>query len=187
MARRTTGMGMLRLVGLLALGTLAPTLGCGMLGMEMTGHGMVRIQGERKGMQSGGMQGEMGGMQGGMMGRGATLERLVQPLDLTDAQRTQVQALWRTYRESTGRLEADIEVMSLDVRALLEEDPVPVLKVQELVQALAAKHADLYLAHITLMQDVRKLLSPEQQKTFRPMQGHILGNHGMMGCGAWNR
>ena len=176
MARTTTGMAMTLLAGLIALGTLAPTVGCGMHGMEMMGHGMVRMQGERQGMQSGGMQGEMGGMQGGMMGRGATLERLVQPLDLTDAQRTQVQALWRTHREGTGRIEADIEVMRLDVRALLEADPVHVPKVQELVQAIAAKHADLYLAHLTLMQDVRTLLSPEQQKTFRTMQGHMMGS-----------
>ena len=52
MARTTTGRTMTLLVGLLALGALAPTVGCGMLGMEMMGHGTVRMQGERCGQRA---------------------------------------------------------------------------------------------------------------------------------------
>ena len=77
--------------------------------------------------------------------------------------------------------------MRIDVHVLPEADPVHVPKRKELVQAIAAKHADLYLAHLTLMQDVRTLLSPAQQKTFRTMQGHMMGSYGMMGCGACDR
>jgi hypothetical protein len=33
------------------------------------------------------------------------------------------------------------------------------------------------------MQDIRKLLTPEQQKQFRAMPGHMMGDGGMMGPG----
>ena len=34
-----------------------------------------------------------------------------------------------------------------------------------------------------LMQDIRKLLTPEQQKQFKTMPGHMMGGGGMMGRG----
>ena len=57
-------------------------------------------------------------------------------------------------------------------------------QVQTLVQAIAAKEADLRLSHITVMQEIRKLLNPEQQKTFRTMQSHMMEDGGVMGHGS---
>jgi hypothetical protein len=66
---------------------------------------------------------------------------------------------------------------------LLEADPVDLAKVKQLFQAIATKEADLRLAHVTAMQDIRKLLSPEQQKQFQTIPGHMLGDGAMMGPG----
>jgi Spy/CpxP family protein refolding chaperone len=122
----------------------------------------------------------------GMMGPGGMMiqrhiERLAQQLRLSDEQPTQAQTLVRHHAKDVIRLQADIDTMALDVRPLLDADPVDLAKVKQLLQAIAAKEADVRLAHITAMQDVRKLLTPEQQKQFRTMQGHMIGDGGMMG------
>jgi Spy/CpxP family protein refolding chaperone len=122
----------------------------------------------------------------GMMGHGGMmlqrhLEWLSQQLKLNDEQRTQVQSLLRTHAKDVIRLQAEINTMTLDVPPLLEANPVDLAKVKQLFQAIAAKEADLRLAHVTAMQDIRKLLTPEQQKQFRTMPGHMMGDDAMMG------
>ena len=133
------------------------------------------------------MRRQMRGMMGGrMMGGGMVqrhLERLTQQLGLSDDQRTQVQTLIRNHAKEVIRLQADVAIMRIDVGQLLDADPVDLPKVKQLVQAIAAKEADLQLSHITVMQEIRKLLNPEQQKTFRTMQGHMMEDGGMMGHG----
>jgi len=56
------------------------------------------------------------------------------------------------------------------------------------------KEADLRFAHITLMQEIGKLLTPEQQKKFRAMRGRMMmgpgdmmSHGGMMGRGRGER
>ena len=124
----------------------------------------------------------------GMMGHGGMmlqqhLEWLSQQLNLSDEQRAQVQTLLRSHAKEVIRLRAEIDTMALDVPPLLEANPVDLAKVKQVFQAIAAKEADLRLAHVTAMQDIRKLLNPEQQKQFRTMPGHMLGDGAMMGPG----
>src|ERR1700758_620347 len=103
------------------------------------------------------------------------LERLSQQLKLSDEQRTQVQSLLRNHTKEVIRRRAEIDTMALDLPPLLEANPVDLAKVKQLFQAIAAKEADVRLAHVTAMQDIRKLLNPEQQKQFRTMPGHMMG------------
>jgi len=131
----------------------------------------------RRGMM--GMRGMMG--PGGMMGR--HLERLAQQLELTDAQQAQVRALLRNHAKEAVRLRTDIGVLAVDVQQLLETDPVDLPKAEQLFQSIGTKEADLRLAHVTLMQEVNKLLTPEQQKTFRPMRERMMGMDSMMSMG----
>jgi Spy/CpxP family protein refolding chaperone len=128
----------------------------------------------------------------GMMGHGGMmlkrhLEWLSQQLKLSDEQRAQVQTLLRSHAKDVIRLRAEIDTMTLDLPALLEANPVDLAKVKQLFQAIAAKEADLRLAHVTAMQDIRKLLTPEQQKQFRTMPGHMMGEDAMMGRGMMGR
>jgi Spy/CpxP family protein refolding chaperone len=124
----------------------------------------------------------------GMMGHGGMmlqrhLEWLSQQLKLSDEQRTQVQSLLRNHAKDVIRLRAEIDTMTLDLPPLLEASPVDLAKVKQVFQAIAAKDVDLRLAHVTAMQDIRKLLTPEQQQQFRTMPGHMMGDDAMMGPG----
>jgi Spy/CpxP family protein refolding chaperone len=128
----------------------------------------------------------------GMMGPGGMmmqqhLEWLSQHLKLSDEQRAQAQTLLRNHAKDVIRLRAEIDTMTLDVPPLLEANPVDLAKVKQLFQAIAAKEADLRLSHVTAMQDIRKLLTPEQQKQFRAMPGHMMEGGGMMGRGMMGR
>jgi Spy/CpxP family protein refolding chaperone len=117
----------------------------------------------------------------GVMGR--HMERLAQQLELTDEQQTQIRALRRNHAKEAIRLKADIGVLAVDVRQLLDTDPVDLPKVKQLFQSMAAKEADLRVAHVTLTQEINKLLTPDQQKQFRPMRERMGGMGGMRGRG----
>ncbi len=107
------------------------------------------------------------------------LARLTQQLKLSDVQHAQVQTLLHTYARDVIRLRAETDTMALDVPPLLQTEPVDLAKVKQLVQSIAAKRADLQMAHITLIQDIRKLLTPEQQQQFQTMRSHMRGYRGM--------
>ena len=160
---------------------------------------MERMQGMmgRRGM--GGMMGRQGmGMttqeeeedeaaspQRGMMGR--HMERLAQQLELTDQQQVQVRTLLRNHAKEAMRLRTDIGMLTVDVQQLLDTDPVDLPKTKQLLQSMATKEADLRLAHVALLQEVNKLLTPEQQKKFRPMRESMMNPGGMMGRGRGER
>ena len=160
----------------------------GMMGRQ--GMGMTAQEEEddeeaspQRGMMSRrGMMG-MGGMMGpgSMMGR--HMERLAQQLELTDEQQAQVRTLLRNHAKEAMRLRADIGMLAVDVQQLLDTDPVDLPKAKQLLQGMATKEADLRLAHVTLMQEVTKLLTPEQQKKFRTMRASMMGMGGMMSMG----
>jgi Spy/CpxP family protein refolding chaperone len=123
----------------------------------------------------------MGGMMDmeGMMRR--HMERLAHQLEITDDQRAQVRTLLANHAKEAIRLRADIGITAIDVRQLLEAEPVDLPTAKQLVQSIASKEADLRVAHITLMQEISKLLTPEQRQKFRAMRERMMGAGGMMG------
>jgi Spy/CpxP family protein refolding chaperone len=102
----------------------------------------------------------------------AHLQGRLQQLGLNESQQSTVQTLERTHAKEVIRLKAEIATMRVDLRQLLRTDPVDLSRVKPALQAIAAKEADLRLAHITLMQDIRQVLTPEQQKQFRSLAVH---------------
>jgi Spy/CpxP family protein refolding chaperone len=150
----------------------------------MRGYGMMRDQedddpSDDRGMRGRGMMRGHGGVMGHMQRK---LDRLTQQLDLTDEQQSKVQALLRTHAKDGIRLKADFDTASIDLQQLLDAQPVDMAKVKTALQTIAAKEADLRLTHISAMQGIRELLTPDQQKQFRAVWRHMLGG-GMMGRG----
>jgi Spy/CpxP family protein refolding chaperone len=106
------------------------------------------------------------------------LDRLTQQLKLTDQQRAQVRTILYTQAKEMIRLQAELATLRLDVPPLLEAEPVDLTKVKQQFQAIGAKEADLHLAHITAMQEIRKVLTPEQQQQFKTLQGRMMREGG---------
>ena len=110
------------------------------------------------------------------MGREATelrhMERLVQQLGLSDEQQRQVRPLLLNYAKEAIRDRADIAVARLEIRQLLSANLPNLSQVKDMLQNIAAKEAQLRFDRITTMQDIRKLLTPEQQEQWRAMHAH---------------
>jgi Spy/CpxP family protein refolding chaperone len=164
---------------------------------EDDGEGEHRRRGRRGRSGMMGRRGMMGMMGHGMMGHGMMgqagmirqhFERLAQQLELTDEQRAQAVPLLSTHAKNFIRLRAEIDTLSIDVQQLLETDPIDLARAKQLISTIAAREGELRLEHITAMENMRKLLTPEQQKKFRAMRHHMLGGGmmrpgGMMGHG----
>ena len=182
-----------------------------MHGMMQQMHGMMRQM--DRGMGRGRMMrddsDDLSG-RGGRMGRGRmmgyggrmghtrmmqrTLDHLTQQLSLSDEQQTKLKALWGTRAKDAIRLQADIEMANIDLRQLLDAESVDMDAVKAALQAIAAKEVELRVAHITAMQDIRQLLTPEQQQQFHtvwePMmdgRGSMMGHRGRMGRSGMHR
>ena len=144
---------------------------------------------------SGGMMGMMGMMsrRGGMMGHGhmilRKLDRLAEQLNLTEEQQTQLRSLARTHLKEAIQTRATIAAQRIDLIDLLDAESVDLSKVKESLQSLASHQADLVFAHVTLMDEINKQLTPEQQQQFRTMRrqmmhdGSMMGRRGMTGHG----
>jgi len=112
------------------------------------------------------------------MGRGATelrhMERLVQQLGLSDEQQRQVRPLLLNYAKEAIRDRADIAVTRLEIRQLLSANQPDLSKVKDMLQNIAGKETQLRFARITTMQDIRKLLTPEQQEQWQAMHARSM-------------
>ena len=170
-----------------------------MQGMMADMHDMMQqmqgMMGRRSGMMteandddeddtSGDMMGMMG-RRGGMMGHGhmllRQLDRLAAQLHLTEEQQTQMRSLARDHMKEAIRAKADIAAQRVDLIALLDTESVDLPKVKETLQSLASQQADLVFTHVTLMDEINKLLTPEQQQQFRTMRRPMMHGGGMMG------
>ena len=112
-----------------------------------------------------------------------SIDRLTQQLDLSDEQQMKVQDLLRIHAKEGIRLKADIDMASIDLQQLLDAQPVDMDRVKTTLQTIAAKEADLRLTHLAAMQDIQNLLTPEQQKLFRSLRGHMMDGGGKMSRG----
>ena len=106
-------------------------------------------------------------------GRGAhfgdRLQQSLQQLGLNESQQNTMQTLLRTHAKERIRLQAEIDTMRVDLRQQLRADTVDLQSVKPALQAIAAKEVDLQMAHLTLMRDIRQVLTPEQQKKFQSL------------------
>jgi Spy/CpxP family protein refolding chaperone len=158
----------------------------GMMGgrSRMSRRGPMGMRSQAEEHEEGGPQRRMKGRRA-MMGHGDMIqhhiERLAQQLELTPEQRTQMWAVLGQHAKEAIRLKADLSIVGLDLRQLQEADPVDLLQVKQLLQTMAGKEADLRLLHITAMQDMSKLLTPEQRQKLRTMQRHMREHGGMLG------
>ena len=105
-------------------------------------------------------------------------EWLTQQLKLTDQQRIQVWTLLYNHAKEMIRLRAELATLRLDVPPLLEAEPVDLTKVKQQFLAIATKEADLQLAHVTAIQAIRQVLTPEQRQQFKTLHGRMMHEGG---------
>jgi len=98
------------------------------------------------------------------------LERMAEALHLSNEQRTQMQALQLTYAKEAIRGRAELAVMRLDLRQVLQADQPDLTEVKTVLQQTAGKQTELRMARITLMLGTRSMLTPAQRQQWRTMR-----------------
>jgi len=98
------------------------------------------------------------------------LERMAEALHLSNDQRTQIQALQLTYAKEAIRGRAELAVMRLDLRQLLQAEQPDLTQVKTVLQQMAGKQTELRMARITLMLGTRSVLTPAQRQQWRTMR-----------------
>ena len=130
-----------------------------------------------------GMGGHMRRMGMGPMGHGGPgMRGRLAELNLTDDQRTKLEALHETQARKAVQRRADMQLARLDLHKLMREDRPNVSSVNSQIDKMARLHADDMKARFEMQMQVRALLTPEQVKKLHegmPGMRHEMGDHKM--------
>ncbi len=163
-----------------ALVSIAQAQMCGNMGAGMPGCGM-----------SGGMGHQDMGMMhgaGGMMGCGMMMNddhpmwKHLMGLGLDDKQKDALRALRSRTMKDMAKKMADKQIAGIELRDLLEKDPVDMKSVEAAVKKNESLRADMMLAHIKAHEEMKSILTPDQKKRLKEMMEAGPGTGcGMMG------
>jgi Spy/CpxP family protein refolding chaperone len=131
--------------------------------------------------QGHGMMGEGSGMGPGMMSEHHILGKLLS-LGIDDQQKEAVKEIVRkTMRESIKK-RADLDIARLDLRDVLDKDPVNIQAAESKLKQIASLETDIHLLHIKAYEEIKSKLTPDQRKKLKEMMGHgmMMGGMGMM-------
>ncbi len=159
------------LVSALAWDAYAQMCGCG------DWHGSGMQGGMMKGMEHPGMGAThgMGCMQaGGMMDREHPMWANLTGLGLDEKQKDAVKALQTKTMKEMVRKRADAQIADIELRNLLEKDPVDMKAVEAAVKKSESFRTAISLMHISAREELKTILTPEQRKRMKEtgMAGH---------------
>lgn len=158
--------------------------------MGKDGKGQAGMMGE--GMMGGGMGMEMMGAHGGGMGMGMgmggmddmmKMMRAASKLNLTGEQQKKLQLSTLQHQKEAIPMLGQIRMAGVEIQELLLSDSVNLDKVKSKVKEKYDAAAKLEMSHLTLMQDFRKMLTPEQRGQMESMMmrmGPMMGGMPMM-------
>ncbi len=139
-------------------------------------------------MRQGGM-GMMRGMGGGMMGAEHPVWGMLMELKLNDHQRDKIRTARQKATKEMIRKSADIRIAQLELKDLLDKDPVDMKAVEAKLRHIEKMRTDMRLSLIKAVEEVKATLTPEQKKQLKemletsPRMGMMRGcDCGMMGC-----
>jgi len=148
------------------------------------------MEGQHKmGMMREGMKGEhhQEGMHGCGMMEGEHHEGhafflgMKDQLGLSDQQVSKLKALKSATEKQMIRTKADLKVLEIELHDLLSQDKVDVKTVDAKVDKMGELQTKMHKAHIHARLDAQSILTAEQLKKFREMEGKM--KHGSHKCG----
>jgi Spy/CpxP family protein refolding chaperone len=135
-------------------------------GQDMMGPGMMRMMMSHMMGGPGGMGKMMGKMGRGMKGRGgmAHMARMLEELNLTPEQWDQVRTLARERLEKMADLWAQRMKLQIELAALRWDTEIDPQKVKDLFVKKAEAKAEMFLAGLAYMRELKKIITAEQLK-----------------------
>lgn len=96
-------------------------------------------------------------------------------LDLTEDQQKKVQALKNDYIKNYIKAGADIGVAEVELKELLAAEAVNLSRVRSKINEIGSKKADLRFLRIKSLEELKKILTPEQRKKMGGMTAPAAG------------
>jgi len=148
-------------------------MGNSMMGTGMMGSGMMRMMMTHMMGGPGGVGKMMGGM-GGMDGRGgpdsmARMGHMLERLDLTPEQWNQVRTVARERLEKMVDLWAQWMKPQIQLDSLRWDESVDAARVKDLFARRAEAQAEMFLAGLDYLQELKTILGPEQRARLEGM------------------
>jgi Spy/CpxP family protein refolding chaperone len=100
-------------------------------------------------------------------------------LGLSPEQVGRLETLRGEFTREAIRRDADIRIAELDLAALLEQDPLDLVKVETKVREVAQLRADLRIARLRTIEQGKAVLTPEQRTRLQTMLSGM--HHGPSG------
>lgn len=136
--------------------------GCGMMGRGTMGPGMMGR----------GMRGMMGGMAGHRH-----MKELLRHLDLNETQKSEVFGIHDKAAKDMIRKKADIQIARLELKELLQKEPLDLAAVDAKVRQIQNMKTDVFLSFLKTREQIKAVLNPEQRKRLRDFE---MGGMSMM-------
>ncbi len=114
----------------------------------------------------------------GMGDEHPVLEKL-KSLGLDEKQMGEVKAVHFKVMKETIKKRADMQVARVELREILDQDPVDVKAAEAKIRQIEGLSGDIKIMHIKAHEEVKSKLTPEQRKMFAAMMPMMHG--GMMG------
>ncbi len=118
----------------------------------------------------------MGGMRhggDGFMRQGHRMWDRLKDLGLDEKQKEAIKEIKTRAEKDTVRKRADIKVARIELRDILQKDPVDMKAAEAKLKQLESMRTDLRLSHIKTREEIRAQLTPDQKKKLK----EDLGKH----------
>jgi len=154
-------------------GMMGSDMMSGMMGSDMMSGGMMRMMMSHMMGSPGGMgmmMGRMGQMMGGMMGPKAggdgmmQMNRMLEGLDLTPEQWDKIRTLAREHLEKVADMWARRMKVRIELASLRWDKETDLARIKALFVQDAEAKADMFMAGVTYLRDLKAMLTPEQRK-----------------------
>ena len=127
-----------------------------------------------------------GMMHGDMMERQNHMKMMMTRLGLDERQKAEVDRIMTAHMKDVIKKKADLDIANLDLKSILSKDPMDMKAAESKVKEIEAIKTAIFLAHLNVHQEIKSVLTPEQQtKMKNMMEMHMMGG-GMTskdGCG----
>ncbi len=113
------------------------------------------------------------------------MERMLGQLDLTDAQREQIETILDVHRNAAAGQRADLHAARAALADRIHADVFDEQAIRDAAAAVATIEVDIALSRATLLQQVRGVLTPEQQDRLEQLHERRF-RHMSDGAGPWH-
>jgi len=127
-----------------------------------------------------------GMMHGDMMERQHHMKMMLMRLGLDEKQKAEVDRMMTAHMKDAIKKKADLDIAKLELKGILSKDPMDMTAAESKMKEIEAIKTAIFLSHLNVHQEIKSVLTPEQQTKMKKMMEMHMMDGGMMGkdgCG----